>query len=110
MLLADERANLGVRIGRVAHAQAVGALGKAFDELRVDALLDEDARAGGAAFAVDGEDGKQGGVQRALNVRVFKISTGDLPPSSMEYFFSPAFFMMLRPVAVPPVKETARTS
>ena len=39
-----------------------------------------------------------------------KISTGDLPPSSMEYFFSPAFFMMLRPVAVPPVKETARTS
>jgi hypothetical protein len=26
----------------------------------------------------------------------------------MEYFFSPAFFMMLRPVAVPPVKETAR--
>ena len=39
-----------------------------------------------------------------------KISTGDFPPSSMEYFFRPAFFMMLRPVAVPPVKETARTS
>ena len=72
VLLADERANLGVRIGRVAHAQAVGALGKAFDELRVDALLDEDARAGGAAFAVDGENGKQGGVQRALDVCVFK--------------------------------------
>ena len=110
MLLADERANLGVRIGRVAHAQAAGALGKALDEFRVDALLDEDARARGAALAVDGEDGEQGGVQRALDIRVFKISTGDLPPSSMEYFFSPAFFMMLRPVAVPPVKETARTS
>lgn len=39
-----------------------------------------------------------------------KISTGDLPPSSMENFFSPALSMMRRPVAVPPVKETARTS
>lgn len=39
-----------------------------------------------------------------------KISTGDLPPSSIEYFFRPAFFMILRPVAVPPVNDTARTS
>jgi hypothetical protein len=68
-------------------------------------LLNKDARTGGAAFAVDREDGEQGGVQRAFNISIF-----DLPPSSMEYFFSPAFFMMLRPVAVPPVNDTARTS
>ena len=91
MLLANQCANLGVRIGRIAHAQAVGALGEAFDEFRVDALLDENARARGAALAVDGEDGEQGGVQRALNVGIFKNQYRDLPPSSMEYFFSPAF-------------------
>ena len=39
-----------------------------------------------------------------------KISTGDLPPSSIEYFFRPAVSMILRPVSVPPVKEIARTS
>ncbi|KWV89600.1 hypothetical protein PFLmoz3_00713 [Pseudomonas fluorescens] len=39
-----------------------------------------------------------------------KISTGDLPPSSMEYFFRPALCMIFLPVAVPPVKEIARTS
>lgn len=110
VLLANKRANTGIRIVRIAHAQTVGAFGKAFNEFRVDALLNKDARTGGAAFAVDREDGEQGGVQRAFNIGIFKISTGDLPPSSMEYFFSPAFFMMLRPVAVPPVNDTARTS
>lgn len=109
MLLADKRANLGIRIVRIAHAQTVGAFGKAFNEFRVDALLNKDARTGGAAFAVDREDGEQGGVQRAFNISIFKISTGDLPPSSMEYF-QPGVFMMLRPVAVPPVNDTARTS
>ena len=95
---------------RIAHAQTVGALGETFDEFPVDALLNEDARTGGAALAVDREDGEQRGVERPLDVGVFKISTGDLPPSSMENFFSPALSMMRRPVAVPPVKETARTS
>ncbi len=110
MLLANQRADLGIRIGRIAHAQAVGALGEALDELRINTLLNENARTGGAAFAVDRENGEQRGVECALNIGVFKISTGDFPPSSIEYFFRPAFFMMLRPVAVPPVKETARTS
>ena len=35
---------------------------------------------------------------------------GDLPPSSIEYFLMPAASMIRRPVAVPPVKDTARTS
>jgi hypothetical protein len=39
-----------------------------------------------------------------------KISTGDLPPSSIEYFFRPARSMMRLPVTVPPVNDTARTS
>ncbi|VFS73749.1 Uncharacterised protein [Pseudomonas aeruginosa] len=39
-----------------------------------------------------------------------KTSTGDLPPSSIEYFLIPAASMIRRPVAVPPVKDTARTS
>ncbi|MNE75074.1 hypothetical protein D3C80_1711990 [compost metagenome] len=39
-----------------------------------------------------------------------KISTGDLPPSSIEYFLRPAVCMIFLPVAVPPVKEMARTS
>ncbi len=53
MLLADQRPDLGIRIGRIAHAQAVGAFCKAFNEFRVNALLNEDARPGGAALAVD---------------------------------------------------------
>ena len=74
MLLADKRANLGIRIVRIAHAQTVGAFGKAFNEFRVDALLNKDARTGGAALAVDREDGEQGGVQRAFNIGIFKKS------------------------------------
>ncbi len=50
------------------------------------------ARPGGAAFAVDREDGEQRGVQRALNVGIFKNRTGDLPPSSIEYFSGRHFF------------------
>lgn len=110
MLLTNQRPDLSIRVGRVTDAQTVGALGKAFDELRVDALLNKNARTGGATFAVDRKDGEQRGVQRRSMSASSKISTGDLPPSSMEYFFSPAFFMMLRPVAVPPVNDTARTS
>ncbi len=91
MLLADKRPNTGIRIVRIAHAQTVGAFGKAFNEFRVDALLNKDARTGGAALAVDREDGEQGGVQRAFNIGIFKISTGDLPPSSMEYFSARRF-------------------
>ena len=53
VLLADQRPDLGIRIGRIADAQAVSAFGKAFNEFRVDALLNEDARPGGTAFAVD---------------------------------------------------------
>ncbi len=37
-------------------------------------------------------------------------STGDLPPSSRDSFFRPAVCEMCVPVAVPPVKETVRTS
>jgi hypothetical protein len=32
VLLANQRPDLGIRIGRIAHAQAVGALGEALDE------------------------------------------------------------------------------
>ncbi len=53
MLLTDKRPNLGIRIVRIAHAQTVGAFGKAFNEFWIDALLNKDARTGGAAFAVD---------------------------------------------------------
>lgn len=72
VLLANQRADLGVRIGRIAYAQAIGALGEAFNELGVDTLLNKDARAGGAAFAVDREDGEQRGVKRALDIGIFK--------------------------------------
>ncbi len=110
VLLANQRADLGVRIGRIAYAQAIGALGEAFNELGVSTLLNKDARAGGAAFAVNREDGEQRGVKRALDIGIFKNQHRRFSASSMEYFFRPAFFMILRPVAVPPVKETARTS
>ena len=53
VLLANQRAHLGVRVGRVADAQAVRPLGEAFNELGVDALLNENTRTGCAAFAVD---------------------------------------------------------
>ena len=39
-----------------------------------------------------------------------KTMNGDLPPSSMENFLSPARDTILLPVAVLPVKEIARTS
>lgn len=43
VLLANQRADLGIRIGRIAYAQAVGALGEALDELRINTLLNENA-------------------------------------------------------------------
>ncbi len=72
----------------------------------------KNARTGGAAFAVDRENGEQRGVERALDIGVFKkISTGDFSAKLHGVLFQAGvFFMMLRPVAVPPVKETARTS
>ncbi|MNH18620.1 hypothetical protein D3C79_783300 [compost metagenome] len=64
--LGDHRADLGFRVGRVADNQAFGAGGEFGDELVVDGFLDEDAAAGGAAFAVQREDGEQRRIQRAL--------------------------------------------
>ncbi|MNF49447.1 hypothetical protein D3C84_307180 [compost metagenome] len=72
MGLGDHRADLGFRILRVANDQAFGASGKFGDELRINAFLDEDPATGGAAFAVQREDGEQRRVQRAFQVRVFE--------------------------------------
>ncbi|MNO55579.1 hypothetical protein D3C76_460720 [compost metagenome] len=66
VLLGDHRADLGFRVGRVTDDQALGAGSELGHELRVHAFLDEDAAAGGAAFAVQREDGEQGRVQGAL--------------------------------------------
>ena len=43
MLATDERANLSIRILWIADAQAVSAFCKAFNKLRIDALLNENA-------------------------------------------------------------------
>ena len=78
MLARDHRAYVGVRVARVAHDQARGALGELAGEAVVDRALHEDARAGGAAFAVDREDGEQRRVQRALLVGVLEHQHGRL--------------------------------
>ncbi len=54
------------------------------------------------------EDGEQGGVQRALNIGIFKNQHRRFTASYHGVFFSPAFFMILRPVAVPPVNDAAQ--
>ena len=92
VLRADQRPHLGVGILRIAHAQAVGALGETFDEFRVDALLNEDARTGGAAFAVDREDGEQRGVERPLDVGVFKDQHRRLAAQFHGEFLQPGAF------------------
>ena len=97
MLLADKRPNLGIRIVRIAHAQTVGAFGKAFNEFRVDALLNKDARTGGAALAVDREDGEQGGVQRAFNIGIFKNQHRRFTAQFHGVFFQPGVFHDVAP-------------
>ncbi len=109
VLLANQRADLGVRIRSDRCAQAIGALGEAFNELGVDTLLNKDARAGGAAFAVDQKMMVNSAASSARSISASsKISTGDFPPSSST--FSDRRFHDVAAVAVPPVKETARTS
>ncbi|MCY1359625.1 hypothetical protein D9M69_462070 [compost metagenome] len=68
--LGDHRADLGLRVLRVADDQALGAGGELGDELVVHRFLDEDPAACGAALAVQGEDGEQRGVQGAVEVGV----------------------------------------
>ncbi|MNG08212.1 hypothetical protein D3C84_915540 [compost metagenome] len=72
MRLGDHRADLGFRILRVTDNQAFGASGKLGDKLRVNAFLNEDPAAGGAALTVQREDGEQRSVERAFKIRVFE--------------------------------------
>lgn len=87
--LGDHRADLGLRVLRIADDQAPGARGELGDELRVDALLDEDATAGGAALAVQREDGEQRGVQRPLEVGVFEDQHRRLAAQFHRVFLDP---------------------
>ena len=75
---ADHRAYDGFLVKRVAHGDAFGALGKLGCKVGVDALLHQDAATCGAALAVVAEDHEDGGIQRAVQVGVFKDHKGAL--------------------------------
>ncbi len=75
---ADHGADDGGFVQRIAHGDLPGALHEAVHELRVDALLHQDAAAGRAALAVVGEDHEHGRIQRALEVGVVKDHEGAL--------------------------------
>src|SRR5699024_3691378 len=72
VLWVDQGANFGLRV--VWHPDFdVGGLGcVAFDEFVVDAALDQDAGAGGAAFTVEGEHTEDGRVDGFFDVCVFE--------------------------------------
>ena len=73
-----ERADLGLRVVRVADDDARGLRGVALDELVVDRALDEDAAAGRAALAVEREDAEDRRVDRGLEVGVGEHDGGRL--------------------------------
>jgi hypothetical protein len=59
---------VGIRGQTDLHTLGLG--GVALDELVVDRVLDEDARTGGAAFAVEREDAEDRGVDGRVEVRI----------------------------------------
>src|SRR5262249_48804755 len=59
MRASDHRAQLGVVLARVADLEPVGSFGELAREVVVDAALHENARARGAALAVERKDGEQ---------------------------------------------------
>jgi hypothetical protein len=88
--LRNHRADDGFFVQRVAHGDAPGALHELLDEVGVDALLHQDAAAGGAALAVVGEDHEDAASSARSRSASSKITNGLLPPSSMLNFFRPA--------------------
>ena len=69
VLRADHRADDRLFVERIAHRDALGALGEARRELGVDRLLHEDAAARGATLAVVREDHEHRGKRRDLQPR-----------------------------------------
>ena len=76
--LGDLWALEGLRVERIADLVGSGTFLETLDELVVDALLDEDARASTAALAVVKEDAKVGPRDSVVNVCVIKNNVGGL--------------------------------
>src|SRR5579864_4691342 len=65
-----QRAEARLGVERIARDQAAGALHQALDQLGVDLLLDEQARAGGADLALAVEDAVVGALHRGVEIGV----------------------------------------
>ncbi len=68
----NQRANFRLRVPRVSNADGFHASFKCADELVIDALLNKQSRACGAAFAVQGIDLKDCAVESSFKVCVIK--------------------------------------
>ena len=78
LFFADQRTHLGFAIEWRAEFDFLGFLGHGFDELFVDRLLDEDAAAGGADFALIDEDAEERAVDGGFEIGVGEKDVGRL--------------------------------
>jgi hypothetical protein len=77
----------------------------------VDALLQQQPRAGDAGLARGGEDAEMAPLTASSRMQSSNTMLGDLPPSSSDTFLKvlAASSLTRAPVAVPPVKATLAT-
>ncbi len=88
----NQRADLAF-VGRIADTHDLRCSGKRFTNLGAKCLLDKDALTRRCSVRCRSRSGEQRGVQRALNVGIFKNQHRDLiPPSSIEYFSGRHFY------------------
>src|SRR5256714_11917799 len=78
LLFADQRAHLGVTVERTTELDALGFFGHGLDEFGVDFLLDEDAAASGANFALIDKDSEERAVDSGFPIRFGKENVGRL--------------------------------
>ena len=108
---ADDRAHFRLRVERIADRDRARPLGELGDEVLGDRALQQQARAGVAAFAGIEVGPEQASVERRLEIGVGEDICGFLPPSSIDTFFSvaDAAAIAARPTAVEPVNEIMST-
>ena len=112
LLLGDQRPELDGGVEAVPDLDLAGLVDHALDDLVVDGLVREQARASGAALALVIEDRVRDAADRVIEIASGNTIAGDLPPSSRETRFRlpAAACTMSLPTSVDPVKATLSTS
>ena len=108
----DERPHLSVILSAVSDDNSVRGRGQAREKQARQFAVEKQPRSSAADLALPGENGKHGIFERHVGVGIGKNDVRIFPAKLQGYLlqiFRPRLIMILRPVAVPPVKAILST-